>query len=140
MTAYAYLSLPQVGSLVNFYSKEVASFAAEEEIAFGLPVKRGTNPEKEVLLWADAINVPVLGISLFTQNVETGVYKITSTVNVLQKGKIYVTTLLNIIAGEKAYLTVNTGAFTNVALNNLLVGIFTSSGTGVVELSIDIKA
>ena len=140
MTAYGYLSLPQVGSLVNFYSKEVASFAAEQEIAFGLPVKRGTDKQKQVLLWSDSIDIPVVGVSLFTQNTETGVYKTSSTVNVLQRGEIYVTTALNVVAGQKAYVTANDGAFTNVELNNLLVGVFTSTGTGTVELSIDIKA
>jgi hypothetical protein len=82
----------------------------------------------------------VVGISLFTQKAETGVYKTTSTVNVLQKGKIYITTAANVVAGERAYVTAGDGAFTNVADANLYVGIFTSSGTGIVELSIDLKA
>lgn len=140
MSEYGYLSVPQVGSLVNFHTKEVISLAAQIEIAFGIPLKRGEDPAAEVLPWSGGINVPIVGISLFTQKSETGTYKVTSTVNVLQKGKVYVATVRNVTAGQHAFVAHDTGLFTNVPEDNLYVGVFTSTGTGIVELSIDLKA
>lgn len=127
MAEYGYNDLPAVGRLTTYHNKWVDSYAAEAIVEFGVPLKRGTSKDDQVLTWADAITVDVVGISVFSDTSISKKYAIGDTVKVLTKGRIYVTVSVAVEAGEKAYITVTTGLFTNLAPNNLLVGKFMSS-------------
>ncbi len=127
MAEYGYNDLPAVGRLATYHNKWVDSYAAEEEIEFGVALKRGTVKDDQVLNWSDAITVDVVGISVFSDTAIDGKYAVGDTVKVLTKGRVYVMASVAVVAGEKAYVVVNSGVFTNVATNNLLVGKFMSS-------------
>lgn len=134
----------QIAEPCNWEQNDTKLCEEEDGIGYGLPVKRGTDKERQVLLWADAIDVPVLGISRLVQTNTNDLYSSNSlyrkndSVSVLTKGRINVTTAENVIAGEKAYVTANTGLFTNVAQDNLEIGKFLTTGTGVVILEINL--
>jgi hypothetical protein len=131
--AYGYnLNVAQIGQIADASNRIVDSFTAEAAIGFGVPVKRGTEADKEVLTWAGTIATPMLGVSVFTHTQTSGDYPINTVVSVLTSGRVYVRvvdTALTIVAGESAYVNVVTGSFTNVALNNLPIGKFLSSGS-----------
>ncbi len=133
----------QVGQIADCSLRNIDSYAAEAIIEFGVALKRGTIPSKQVLTWADAITVPVVGIAVFERRAEHPYpyvanvnYQIDDAVSVMTTGRVYVTTALNVIAGQLAYVTATTGAFTNVATSNLLVGKFQTTGTGLVILEV----
>lgn len=135
MTAYGGFDRQLPGTLATFHNKFVMSFSAEALIEFGVPLRRGTDPEKQVDEWQDVITVPVVGISLSnaanvvdTPTAHDGYYVTARAVSVLQRGRVWVTTNVNVVAGDKAYVTAGSGAFTNIATNNLLVGSFQTSG------------
>jgi hypothetical protein len=120
----------QVGQIVDASNRIIDSFSAEEIINYGIALKRGTDPQNQVLVWVGDINTPVVGVSIFTHLQYTGQYPIASEVSVMTQGRVWVDAEdgLDIVAGEKAYVNVTNGAFTNVAANNLLVGKFLTSG------------
>lgn len=132
----------QAGQKFDMRPDTVMSFAAEEAIDPGQPVKRGTAPEKEVLV-GDATNF--LGIALFTHTLEQAFpaggasYAVNDTVSVMTSGAAYVTSSVDtVVAGETAYVTA-AGDYTNVESTNLAIGTFLTGGdTGdvvVVELA-----
>ena len=98
---------------------------AEELIEFGTPLQKGTY-EDLCAVWNGDINTPLLGIAAKPSDSIENYYIPGSPVEILKSGRIWVSLKSNIIvkAGDKAYLEVNTGHFTNVATNNLLIGIF----------------
>lgn len=146
MTQYAYnFDIGQLGQIADSTTvRNIDSYIAEGVIEFGVALKRGTDKQKQVLTWADAITVPVVGIAVFSHQGSRALfatsanYQINDSVSVMTKGRVYVTTALNVVAGDLAYVTATTGAFTNVATNNLLVGKFLTSGTGLVKLEINL--
>lgn len=140
-TGYGYTQTSaQAGQKYDIRPDVVQSFAAEGVVAFGAPVMRGTNPEKQVEL-SDA--TAFLGVAVFTHTVEndgtaTG-YADKDTVSVLTEGAVWVVSSVDtVVAGEVAYVT-SAGAYTNIEGTNLAIGTFLTSGdTGdlvVVELA-----
>lgn len=118
------LDKAQKGQLFDLRTNTIESFAAEVEVPFGSGVKRGTDPEKQVVLADDD---GFLGIAVFTHTEIEGLYPEKSVVSVLTKGAVYVeSSVAGVTAGEKAYIT-DAGAFTNVEASNLEVGTFLSS-------------
>ena len=126
------LTVAQAGQLFDIRPDTVITLTAEVAIAFGRPVRRGTNPETQALI---ANATAFEGVAVFTQAKEqtlAGVaqYEIGDAVSVVKRGAVWVITAVAVVAGENAYVT-SAGAFTNVATSNLLVGKFeTSAGIG----------
>lgn len=147
-------TIGQAGQISDTTMSTVTSFAAENTIEFGVAVKRGTDKQRQVLPWAENdATVPVAGISVFTYlkaptslNYATpNKYLTGDAVQVLRVGRVLVVAAANVTAGQKAYVIVDddatAGTFTNVALNNVLVGTFVSSATAtnLVELEVSIN-
>ena len=124
------LDAAQAGQKFDIRPDVVMSFAAEAAIEPGQPVKRGTNPETQVLV-ADADNF--VGIALFTHAQEQALtggaeYAIGDMVSVLTQGAAWVVSGVDtVIAGETAYVT-SDGEFTNAASGTLEVGEFLTGG------------
>lgn len=151
--SYSYLSatIGQAGQISDTSIRTVSSFAAEGVIPFGVAVKRGTNPQKQVLKWAEAnANTAVVGIAVSTHlraptslNPVGNQYEVSNTVSVLTFGKVLVTASVDVTAGQKAYVKAaadaTAGEFTNVALNNLLIGTFTTTATANSLVELEIK-
>ena len=139
---YGYeLDVAQAGQKYDLRPDVVQSFAAEVALEPGQPVRRGTDPQKQVLLGNETA---FLGIALFThtlvQSLDGGAeYAIGEAVSVLTEGAAYVTSsVASVVAGETAYVTA-AGDYTNVESTNLAIGTFITSGGEndlvVVELS-----
>lgn len=121
----------QAGQKFDIRPDWVVSASAEAAIEPGQPVRRGTNPEKQVLV-GNATSF--LGVALFTHAMEQAFpaggaeYDIDDTVSVLTKGAVWVKSSVDtVVAGETAYVT-SGGEYTNVEGANLAVGTFTTGG------------
>lgn len=132
MAAYGFeMDVAQAGQKYDIRPDVVMSFAAEAEIVPGQPVKRGTDPEKQVVVADDA---GFLGVALFTHALENGFpdggasYQPTQTVSVLTEGAAYVESSVDdVVAGETAYVTA-AGEYTNVEATNAKAGQFLTGG------------
>ena len=152
-TTYSFRSatIGQAGQVDDTSLINVDSFAAEAEILFGKPLKRGTVPGTQALTWAENdATVPVIGISVFAYNAvspTTGVqlnkYSIGDTVGVISTGRVLVVAAVNVTAGQDAYVIVDddatAGTFTNVALNNVKVGKFLSTATATTLTQLELN-
>jgi hypothetical protein len=124
------LDKAQAGQKFDIRPDWVASFAAEAVIEPGQPVRRGTNPETQVLV-GNATSF--VGIALFTHATEQALaggadYAIGDMVSVLTKGAAWVeSSVASVVAGTPAYVTA-AGAWTNVEGSNLEVGTFITGG------------
>jgi hypothetical protein len=99
--------------------KFVRSYAAEEIIPVGYPIKLGTDPEKEVK--KATTGAGSIGFALHDharEQTSAGVvqYAITETVNVLTAGRMWVLTSDAVVAGAVANLTVADGTLTDAAV------------------------
>lgn len=97
----------------------VVSYAAEEIIPIGHPVKLGTDKEKEVLKTTSG--ALAIGFSLHDharEQTSGGAvqYAATETVSVLKQGVLWLPTTDAVVAGAVANLTVATGAVTDEAV------------------------
>lgn len=97
----------------------VRSYAAEEIIPVGYPVKLGTNPEKEVL--KATAGASTIGFALHDQAREqtsAGAvqYVATETASVLTKGRMWALTSDAVVAGATANLTLADGTLTDAAV------------------------
>lgn len=107
------------GLLDGIGPKNVRSYAAEEVIPVGHPVRLGTNKEQEVLKATTGANT--IGFSLHDharEQTSAGLvqYAATETVSVLTQGRLWVKTTGAVTAGDTANLTTATGALTNAAV------------------------
>lgn len=98
--------------------KETRSYAAEEVIPCGYPVKLGTNKETQVL--KATTGASTIGVAIFDHGREqvSGVsqYSVTETVGVLTAGQIWVETDDAVVAGATANLKTANGKFTDEAV------------------------
>lgn len=107
------------GLLADLVDNNVASYSAEEAIAFSLPVMLGTDKEKQVLIaTAGATSV---GFAVATHAVEQtsagfAQYGATDTVSVLKRGRIWVETDDAVVAGSVANLVLASGKLTDAAV------------------------
>lgn len=118
------------GLKVNGAFDYVESFAAEEEIAFGLGLKTGTDPLTQVLIPTTDADT-FRGIALHQHNAN-GKYLQYDTVNVLRRGLVWVEIAASVTIDTPAYVLVAgaTGKFTGVSASNLATGaIFRKSVT-----------
>lgn len=104
------------GMLDGIGSHLVRSYAAEEAIPVGYPVKLGTSPEKEVL--KATAGAGVIGFALHDHAREqssAGVvqYAQYETVSVLTSGRMWVETDDAVVAGATANLKVSNGKLTD---------------------------
>jgi hypothetical protein len=99
----------------------VATGVAEGIIGFGFGLKRGTDPEYQVLVIDNVADV-FHGIALYEESQTTGNYPDTKPVNVLRQGSAWIETTVAVNAGEPAYVDVSTGNFTNVSTGNVATG------------------
>lgn len=118
----------------------VASSMAEAVVEFGVGVKRGTDPEYQVLTVDDAGDA-FYGIALYEESQETGDYQISKPVNVLRQGSAVVEAAVAVNAGEAAYILPASGNFTNISTSNVATGgVFTktiaAAGLTVVEINL----
>jgi hypothetical protein len=107
------------GMLDGIGSKNIRSYAAEAAIAVSLPVRLGTDKEKEVLPATTGANT--IGFTLHDHAREqssAGVVQFSQfeTVNVLTQGRMWVETTDAVVAGATANLTVATGKLTDEAV------------------------
>ena len=107
------------GLLDGIGPKNVRSYAAEEVIPFGHPVRLGTNKEQEVLKATTGANA--IGFTLHDhahESTAAGVsqYDPTETSSVLTMGRLWVKTSGAVTAGDVANLTVATGTLTGAAV------------------------
>lgn len=107
------------GMLDGIGPRSVSSFAAEEIIPVGFPVKLGTSPDKEVL--KATAGAGVVGFALHDharEQTSAGAvqYAQYETVSVLKAGRMWVETTDAVVAGATANLTVATGKLTDEAV------------------------
>ena len=107
------------GLLDGVGPRNVRSYAAEEIIPVGFPVKLGTDKEKEVL--KATAGAGVVGFALHDhareQNGSGAVqYAATETVSVLTQGRMWVMTSKAVAAGATANLTVANGTLTDASV------------------------
>jgi len=131
------MTVGRPGQLYDLRPHTIESFAAEVALAFGDPVRRGTNPDKQVL---KGNATTFRGVALIDPTREqvyiTGGagFAIKDAVPVLVTGAAWVTVAVAVTAGQPAYVT-SAGAYTNVSTSNLLVGEFlTSAGAAAVAV------
>lgn len=107
------------GMLDGVGPHNIRSYAAEEAIPFGYPVKLGTNPEKEVLkanTGASAIGFAVHDHARMCDASVLAEYNVTETVNTMTQGRCWVLTSDAVVAGAVANLTVADGTLTDAAV------------------------
>lgn len=131
-TMTQYQPAAMAGVVDGIFFRNVRSYAAEEAIPVGFPVKLGTNPEKEVL--KATAGATAIGFALHDQVREqssTGVvqYAATETVSVLTQGRLWVMTDDAVVAGAKANLKVATGTLTDAAVGAGIEAFTTMSVT-----------
>ena len=107
------------GMLDGIGPKNVRSYAAEEIIPVGFPVKLGTFPDKEVR--KATAGAGVVGFALHDharEQTSAGAvqYAATETVSVLTQGRMWVLTSDAVVAGATANLTVANGTLTDNAV------------------------
>lgn len=107
------------GLLDGVHPHNVRSYAAEEIIPVGFPVKLGTNPEKQVL--KATTGASTIGFALHDQAREQtsgGVvqYDAKSSVSTLTAGRLWVATDDAVVAGAVANLKTATGTLTDAAV------------------------
>ena len=107
------------GLLDGVGTHSVRSYAAEEIIPVGFPVKLGTDPAKEVL--KATAGATVLGFALHDharEQTSAGVvqYAATETVSVLTAGRLWVETDDAVVAGAVANLKTSTGKLTDASV------------------------
>ena len=107
------------GLLDGVAPRNVRSYAAEEIIPVGFPVKLGTDPAKEVL--KATAGAGVIGFSVNDQAREqtsAGAvqYAATETVSVLTQGRMWVMTDKAVAAGATANLKTASGTLTDAAV------------------------
>lgn len=105
-----------VGMLDGVNAHDIRSYAAEEIIPVGFPVKLGTNPAKQVL--KATAGASTIGFSLHDHareqtSVGSVQYDATSAVSVLTKGRLWVNTNDAVVAGATANLKVSNGTLTD---------------------------
>jgi hypothetical protein len=108
-----------VGMLDGVKPHNVRSYAAEEIIPVGYPVKLGTNPEKEVL--KATAGATAIGFALHDharEQTSAGAvqYAATETVSTLTEGRMWVETDDAVVAGAKANLKTSNGKLTDAAV------------------------
>ncbi|MBE0470609.1 MAG: hypothetical protein IBX55_14010 [Methyloprofundus sp.] len=135
--AYSFdMARGQAGQLADTRGNTVITLAAEDAIAFGAPLMRGTGSNQAVTSDATAF----VGVALFEHNHENSLggtgagYVATDAVSVLTQGAVLVTAAVAVEAGDTAYVT-SAGAYTNVATGNLAAGQF-ESDAGAGELAV----
>jgi hypothetical protein len=107
------------GLLDGVNAHNVRSYAAEEAIPVGFPVKLGTTPEKEVL--KATAGATAIGFALHDQarvQDSNGLvqYAATETVSVLNDGRMWILTDKAVAAGATANLKTATGTLTDAAV------------------------
>lgn len=107
------------GMLDGIGPHDISSFAAEEAIPVGYPIKLGTNPEKQVLKATTGASTD--GFSLHDHarvQDSNGLvqYAQKETVSVLKKGRLWVMTSDAVVAGAVANLTVADGTLTDASV------------------------
>jgi hypothetical protein len=134
-----------VGMVALTGTTEKITLMPNEEIPFGLAVKRGTvgGTSNKISATSDK----VVGVSVHKHN-ELGVYSIAEEMAVATKGNIAVAVLGSdtVSAGENAYMIVTAGAdygkFTKTAgVNTVACGVFQNAKEdGIAVIKIDIIA
>jgi hypothetical protein len=107
------------GMLDGVGTKNVRSYAAEEIIPVGYPVKLGTDPSKEVLkatAGAGAIGFALADHAREQTSVGVAQYAATETVSVLTQGRMWVMTDDAVVAGSTANLKTATGTLTDASV------------------------
>lgn len=107
------------GLLDGVNSHNIRSYAAEEIIPIGFPVKLGTNQEKQVL--KATAGATAIGFSVHDhvrEQTSAGAvqYSVTDTVSVLTEGRMWVKTDDAVVAGALANLKTASGTLTDAAV------------------------
>lgn len=107
------------GLLDGVKPHNIRSYAAEEAIPVGFPVKLGTNPEKQVL--KATTGASTIGFTVHDHVREqdaNGVvqYAIESSVSTLTEGRLWVATDDAVVAGATANLKLATGTLTDAVV------------------------
>ena len=113
-----------LGQIGDASMRQIDSYVAEAEIAFGIALKRGAKGEAQCLP-LDGIT-SFLGIALRDDICTSGVYPKGRIVSVMTKGRVVVKTTEAVEAGDKAYVHAN-GTFNKTSEEGLEIGIFHSS-------------
>lgn len=123
-TAYTQNSVASfAGMLYDIAENDVMSYSAEGAVDFGVPVKLGTNKEKQTAKLTTSAGQAALavGFALATQTLEqssAGVVQYGDKVNVsvLKKGRVWVNTQDAVVAGAVANLHLASGTLTDEAV------------------------
>jgi len=109
----------------------IAAFSAEAQIAFGLGVTRGTDPEIQSKA-ISAVGDEFLGITLYHESQTTGDYTANDPEAILKRGNAWVPTTGAVVAGEIAYVNVTTAKFeAGTTLTDVFTGTFTAGSIGL---------
>ena len=138
------------GLLYDLVDNDVMSFSAEAAVGLGVPVKLGTNKERQVGVLTTSVGQAALayGISVagILEQSSAGVvaYADKQSVGVLKRGRIWVNTDDAVVAGAKANLKLSSGLFTDEVVGagieafTLFTATFitstTAAGLAVVEI------
>jgi hypothetical protein len=139
--SYGYKSqIAQAGQLGDVGPKRIDSKAAQATIGFGLGVKLGTDPEKQVVRIDNASDT-FFGVAVFDHTKEQGFNRASSpsstgasyltgdAVAVLREGRVYVEAVGSVTAGAAAYCVPASGKFTTTSASMVgPVGRFVDSG------------
>ncbi len=107
------------GMLDSVAPHNIRSYAAEEAIPVGFPVKLGTNKEKQVLkATTGATTIGFAAHDHAREQDASGVVQFAAkeTVNTLTAGRMWVETTDAVVAGATANLTTATGTLTDEAV------------------------
>jgi hypothetical protein len=128
---YTYQS-SQAGQFSDATIKTSDSFAAEEVIGFGLPLMRGSNPDRQAKIFNGGITTKFLGISGYSILQINGTYAPKDMVTVVTMGRVWIPLVGTqlIVAGQTAYLNITDDIITGtyVANETIAIGRFLTEG------------
>jgi len=114
------------GLIADMSDRTIDSFAAQGAIDFGWPVARGTDPGKQVVR-SGAANF--LGVAVFSQIEESGVYPDKSTVSVMTSGRVWVVSAETVVPGNVARISAG-GTFVTAGATAIVGTFLTAAAAG----------
>jgi hypothetical protein len=126
-----------LGQIGDASIRQIDSYVAEANIAFGIALKRGTKGDAQCLP-LDGLT-DFLGIAIRDEICTSGVYPKGRVVSVMTKGRVVIRTTEAVKAGDKAYIHAD-GSFNKTLTDGLEIGVFHTSQESDNELvTLEIK-
>ncbi len=141
---YGEMDVALVGQIADLSNKTIDSFAAEEALDPGVPVIRGSNPEKQIKKAGTGTLKDVIGITVHQhKEPDDPYYPVGYSVGVMTRGRIWVPVTKAVTAGKVANYKIADNGFTDedVASGIEAVGVScvfltSSAAAGIAEIEI----